>query len=172
MILASLWKYCRLGMPHTPQPDEKPFRKRAEMRQDDELVVRAAVLDDRASEQFFGVNLACRGIPPVWLQIVNQGGHPYRLRLASLDPNVDDARDNVLDDLMEAGRVALAGYATGLGAGGRTAPRRDLTGDPYFTDGLRAVAEFSETRANPRLPQLGIRSRAHPARGSLEFGVS
>ena len=28
-------------------------------------------------------------------------------------------------------------------------PRRNLTGDPYFTDGLRAVAVFSETRTTP-----------------------
>jgi hypothetical protein len=41
------------------------------------------------------------------------------------------------------------GYAAGVEAAQRTAPRRNLTGDPYFTDGLRAVAIFSETRTKP-----------------------
>jgi hypothetical protein len=42
-------------------------------------------------------------------------------------------------------------YVAGAQAADRSAPRRNLTGDPYFTDGLRAVALFSETRTNPTL---------------------
>jgi hypothetical protein len=38
---------------------------------------------------------------------------------------------------------------TGVGTAERTAPRRNLTGDPYFTDGLRAVAIFADTRTQP-----------------------
>src|SRR5437763_414449 len=87
MRLTGLWKYCRLGVPYTPRPEERPFLQRAEVRQDDELVVRAAVLDDRESERFFGVDLARRGIQPVWIEINNHGGQSYRLRIASIDPN-------------------------------------------------------------------------------------
>jgi hypothetical protein len=76
-----------LRVPYTPQPDERSFLHRAEVRQDDDLVVRVSVLDDRESERFFGVPLARRGIQPVWLEISNKGDQPYRLRLASLDPN-------------------------------------------------------------------------------------
>jgi hypothetical protein len=57
----------------------------------------------------------------------------------------------VLDDLMESGRVTLVGYVPGAKAADRSAPRRNLTGGPYFTDGLRAVALFSETRTTPTL---------------------
>jgi hypothetical protein len=92
---------------------------------------------------------------PVWIgQISRDIGVRFTLKTWNLtthqiDPNVDDARDYVLDDLMESGRVTWVGYVAGVGAAERAAPRRNLTGDPYFTDGLRAVAVFSETRTNP-----------------------
>jgi hypothetical protein len=76
-----------LGIPYHPHPEERPFLERAQARQDDDLVVRASVLDKRESERFFGVPLARRGIQPVWLEITNRGAQPYRLRLASLDAN-------------------------------------------------------------------------------------
>ena len=60
-----------------------------------------------------------------------------------------DARDYLLDVLLESGRVALVGYVPGAQAAGRTAPRHNLTGDPYFTDGLRALVMFAETPTNP-----------------------
>jgi LssY C-terminus len=82
-----LLNYRLLGITYSPRPEEKAFLQRAEVQQDDQLVVRVAVLDDRESQRFFGVPLARRGIQPVWLQITNSGPQPYRLRLASLDPN-------------------------------------------------------------------------------------
>jgi hypothetical protein len=76
-----------LGISYTPNPEERPFLERAEVRRDDELAVTVSVLDNREGERFFGVPLARRGIQPVWLHIRNQGRQPYRLRLASIDPN-------------------------------------------------------------------------------------
>jgi hypothetical protein len=73
----------------------------------------------------------------------------WNLTTHKVDPDVDDARDYLLDDLLESGHVALAGYVPGVQAASRTAPRHNLTGDPYFTDGLRAVVVFSETRTSP-----------------------
>jgi hypothetical protein len=95
------------------------------------------------------------GGKPVWVgQISRDIGvrftyRTWNLTTHKIDPNVDDARDYLLDDLMEAGRVALVAYVAGAGASDRTAPRHNLTGDPYCTDGLRAVAVFSETRTKP-----------------------
>jgi hypothetical protein len=83
----SLWNLFRLGVPYKPRPEEQAFLQRVQLQRDDDLVVRAAVLDARESEQFFGVALARRGIQPVWLQINNNGRQPYRFRLASVDPN-------------------------------------------------------------------------------------
>lgn len=89
---------------------------------------------------------------PVWIgQISRDIGVRFTLKTWNLtthaiDANVDEARDYVLDDLMDAGRVSHVAYVPGVQPCTRTAPRRNLTGDPYFTDGLRAVAVFSETR--------------------------
>src|SRR5579862_7952715 len=87
MALSRFLTFRWLGVPYTPHPDERPFLSRAQAQQDDELVVRVAVLDDRESDRYFGVPLARRGVQPVWLEIQNQGKGPCRLRLASIDPN-------------------------------------------------------------------------------------
>jgi hypothetical protein len=98
---------------------------------------------------------------PVWIgQVSRDIGVRFTLRTWNLtthkiDPHVDDARDYVLDDLMESGRVAQVGYVAGVGAAEQRAPRHNLTGDPYFTDGLRAVAILSETRTSPTFLNWG-----------------
>ena len=81
------WKFRWLTVPFNPRPQERAFLQRLEARQQDDVIVEAAVLDARESDTFFGVPLARRGIQPVWLRISNKGSTPYRLRLASLDPN-------------------------------------------------------------------------------------
>jgi hypothetical protein len=94
---------------------------------------------------------------PVWIgQISRDIGvrftpKTWNLTTHKIDPNVDDARDYVLDDLMEAGRVSMVAYVPGVQAADRTVPRHNLTGDPYFTDGLRAMAVFSETRTTAKV---------------------
>ena len=92
---------------------------------------------------------------PVWIgQVSRDIGVRFTLKTWNLtthaiDANVDEARDYVLDDLMGAGRVSHVAYVPGVQACVRTAPRRNLTGDPFFTDGLRVVAVFSATRTEP-----------------------
>jgi hypothetical protein len=91
---------------------------------------------------------------PVWIgQISRDIGVRFTLKTWNLtthkvDPDVDDARDYLLDELLGSGRVALVGYVGGAEAAGRNAPRRNLTGDPYFTDGLRAVVMFADKPSN------------------------
>jgi hypothetical protein len=92
---------------------------------------------------------------PVWIgQVSRDIGVRFTVKTWNLtthriDPDVDDARDYVLDDLTERARVAQVGYVAGVGAAPQSNPRRNLTGDPYFTDGLRAVAVFTDTQSNP-----------------------
>ncbi len=76
-----------LGVPYTPDLQNRAFLDRVVIQQDEECEVQAAVLDDRESDRFFGVALAHKGIQPVWLRITNRGANSYRLRLASIDPN-------------------------------------------------------------------------------------
>jgi hypothetical protein len=56
-----------------------------------------------------------------------------------IDPDVDETREFLLEDLAYAQRVARFAYVGGVGAAPLDAPRGNLTGDPYFTDGLRLV---------------------------------
>src|SRR4029079_9204445 len=74
----------------------------------------------------------------------------WNLTTHRVDPDVDEARDYVIEDLLQAGRVDATGYIDGVGQCDSTSPRRNLTGDPYFTDGKRAVILLSEQRPAPR----------------------
>jgi hypothetical protein len=74
----------------------------------------------------------------------------WNLTTHRVDPDVDEARDYVIEDLLQAGHVDATGYVDGVGACINTAPRHNLTGDPYFTDGKRAVIVLSDARTTPR----------------------
>jgi hypothetical protein len=85
------------------------------------------------------------GGKPVWLgQVSRDVGvrfttRSWYLTTHKIDPDVDEARDYLLQDLGFSGYVDRIGHATGVGAAPRSAPRHNLTGDPYFTDGQRLV---------------------------------
>jgi len=74
----------------------------------------------------------------------------WNLTTHRVDPDVDEARDYVIEDLLQASRVEATGYVDGVGPCDATSPRHNLTGDPYFTDGKRAVILLSTTRTKPR----------------------
>jgi hypothetical protein len=92
---------------------------------------------------------------PVWIGQVSRDigvrftPKTWNLTTHQIDPDVDEARDYVLNDLLVSGRVARLGFVSGVEAAGAAAPRHNLTGDPYFTDGLRAVAVLSSNRTVP-----------------------
>ena len=73
----------------------------------------------------------------------------WNLTTHRVDPDVDEARDYVIEDLRQAGRVEATGYIDCVGPCDSASPRRNLTGDPYFTDGKRAAILLSATRTNP-----------------------
>ncbi len=59
-----------------------------------------------------------------------------------IDPDVDEARRYLVEDLVYSQAMARIGFVKGVGEVKRDAPRFNLVGDPYFTDGLRAVMFF------------------------------
>ena len=59
-----------------------------------------------------------------------------------IDPDTDEARNGLTQDLAYSQALARFGYVKGVGEAPRDAPRENLTGDPYWTDGLRAVLFF------------------------------
>jgi LssY C-terminus len=58
-------------------------------------------------------------------------------------PDVDFDRAYLVQDLLMSGFVERYGYMAGVGAAPASAPRTNLTGDPYYTDGSRAVVFLS-----------------------------
>ena len=67
----------------------------------------------------------------------------WNLTTHKIAPDVDFDRGYLLQDLLMSGFVERFGYVDGVGAASASAPRENLTGDPYYTDGLRAVIFLS-----------------------------
>lgn len=88
---------------------------------------------------------------PVWVgQISRDIGvrftwRTWNLTTHRIDPDVDDARDYVIEDLLGSGQLDRLGYVEGGEASRRNATWHNLTGDPYTTDGYRAVVVLSST---------------------------
>lgn len=59
-----------------------------------------------------------------------------------IDPDVDEARTGLIQDLAYSQALERFAFVKGVGEVPRDAPQSNLTGDPYFTDGLRAVLFF------------------------------
>ena len=80
---------------------------------------------------------------PVWIgQISRDIGVRFTWRTITthkIDPDVDETRDFLLEDLAYAEAVKAYGFIGGVGEASYDQPRGNLTGDPYFTDGRRLV---------------------------------
>jgi hypothetical protein len=59
-----------------------------------------------------------------------------------IDPDVDEARRYFVEDLAYSQALARVGYVKGVGVATEEAPRMNLVGDPFYTDGFRAVLFF------------------------------
>jgi hypothetical protein len=60
-----------------------------------------------------------------------------------IDPEVDLTREYLLHSLLADGLVGTFGFVNGSKAATRLEPAKNLTDDPYFSDGLRLVVEIS-----------------------------
>jgi len=56
-----------------------------------------------------------------------------------IDPDIDEARHALVEDLIFSQMLAKVGFVRGVGSVRPSKPRSNLTGDPYFTDGYRTV---------------------------------
>ena len=107
-------------------------------------------INERIHLRLWLSTLAFQG-QPVWVGQVSRDigvrftWRAWNLTTHRIDPDVDESRDYVLEDLSLAGRVEAAGYVGGVGASTRAAPHRNLTGDPWHSDGQRAVIVVSPT---------------------------
>jgi hypothetical protein len=62
-----------------------------------------------------------------------------------IEPDIDGARNYLVQDLLYSEYLHTLVWAKGFGRVPQEQPRDNLTGDPYFTDGLRAVMVISST---------------------------
>ncbi|KXB29508.1 hypothetical protein AT959_16310 [Dechloromonas denitrificans] len=103
------------------------------------------------------------GVPANWLRLwlvplryqgqaifLVQAGRPVGGRFAVaegkdliLHPDVDEARNLLIQDLLYSGGLAKLGFVGGVGAATVARPRDSLAGTKYYTDGLRAVMFFA-----------------------------
>jgi LssY C-terminus len=124
-------------------------------RQQDLALQRARLsLNQRLHLRLWATNVDFEGAP-VWIGQVSRDigvrftPRTWNLTTHLIDSDVDEARNYVLNDLLVAKRVARLGFVSGVEAAAANAPRHNLTGDAYFTDGLRAVAVLSPTPTAP-----------------------
>jgi hypothetical protein len=68
--------------------------------------------------------------------------HSPTLTTHKIDPDVDEARAALAEDLAYSQSVVRLGLVEGVGTAPRSAPRENLTTDPYYTDGYRVVLVF------------------------------
>ena len=80
---------------------------------------------------------------PVWIgQISRDIGvrfTPKTITTHKIDPDVDETREFLVENLAYAQALEKFAYVGGVGAASMEEPGHNLTGDPYFTDGNRAV---------------------------------
>jgi hypothetical protein len=66
-----------------------------------------------------------------------------------IDPDVDEARDYLTQEMLISGSVGRIAWVGGVGEVPRDQPRGNLTGDPYYTDGARVVLFLSDEPTKP-----------------------
>jgi hypothetical protein len=80
---------------------------------------------------------------PVWIgQISRDIGVRFTRKTITthkIDPDVDETREFLLENLVYAQALKKFAYVEGVGEAPIDQPRGNLTGDPYFTDGYRLV---------------------------------
>jgi hypothetical protein len=69
----------------------------------------------------------------------------WNLTTHAIDPDIDEARSYLTEDLATAGRIATFGLIDGVGYTTRDDPQHNLLGSPWWTDGRRMVIELSPT---------------------------
>lgn len=87
---------------------------------------------------------------PVWVgQISRDIGsrltiHSPYFTTHKIDPDVDEARTALTEDMAYSQALKKTGLVKGVGFASKEAPRQNATTDPYYTDGLRRVLVFDE----------------------------
>ena len=106
-----------------------------------------ATINERNHMRFWLSPIRFRGQKVFVGQISRDIGVKFTLKSPTIsthviDPDVDEARRYFIEDLAYSQALARVGYVKGVGKVTREEPRMNLVGDPFYTDGLRAVLFF------------------------------
>jgi hypothetical protein len=112
----------------------------------------------------------CEG-KPVWVgQVSRDIGVKATTKSPTLtthviDPVVDESREYLFHSLLHRDAVDRFAFVRGVGEVDQDRPRLNLTGDPYFTDGMRLVVWLSRQPVPPdHAEDLGWNVSADPVR--------
>jgi hypothetical protein len=112
----------------------------------------------------------CEGVP-VWVgQVSRDIGVKVTTKSPTLtthviDPVVDESREYLFHSLLHHDAISQFGFVRGVGEASEEQPRHNLSGDSWFTDGMRLVVWLSRTPVQPHMAQdLGWNESADPVR--------
>lgn len=105
-------------------------------------------VDERNHLRLWRAPAVCDG-QPVWVGQISRdiGVKPSTRTFVThrIDPEVDEARDFLMQDLISSGSVRAVAYVAGVAPSRRDAPRKNYTHDPFVTDGLRIVLFLTDS---------------------------
>ena len=152
-------------------------------KQDISLQKSRASIHERNHMRLWFSPLRFRG-KEVWVgQISRDIGVKFTLKSQTIsthkiDPDIDDARAALVEDLAYSQSLTGFGAVEGVGNATFSNPRVNLVGDPYYTDGLR-VALFFESRPHSIadihvfedwiVPRRSVRGYSEDYLGSAEY---
>ncbi len=129
-----------------------------------------ATISQRNHMRLWLAPFRCEGLP-VWIgQVSRDIGVKMTSKSPSLtthviDPVVDESREYLFHSLLQSEAVSKFAFVRGVGAATINEPRYNLTGDPYFTDGMRLVMWLSRDPVPPHEAEdLGWNESADPVR--------
>lgn len=103
-------------------------------------------INERNHARFWMTPYRFRGHPVFIGQISRDIGVRFTwstITTHKIDPDVDETRTFMLQDMWYSQGLRAYAMAEGVGSSTRDAPGHNLTGDPYFTDGFRAILWLS-----------------------------
>jgi len=87
-----------------------------------------------------------------------------------IDPDIDEARNELIQEMLFSGGLTKVGFTEGVPVSTPENPAYNLTGDPYFNDGLRAVLLMTKQPAT--LKELKFFDWEHPTPDARHFNKS
>jgi hypothetical protein len=140
-----------------PPLDLLAYKNRAKSSVNEGMTVTVAVPTIAEAQAIYGVDLASQHIQPiryhgkpVWIgqASLRQGGRfveksPVEVTLP-LDPHVDEARNNLTQDMAYSQALLKIGFTKGSGQSQSTQAEKSSEGVYYATDGLRVVLVFGD----------------------------